>query len=265
MWLGRVSDWEGSRRPPVYCRRAPKASRGMPSVAGGQVLIRVSRPRSYGCSLQVDRLRRHITAVSTCCATTKAPAAGARSIGSMSTSSTSSRLRQRLARVIKPTGALWLTSATAIPDTSPWAGRSRTCCLAPEAHPVEAESSTAGSVRNRSLGEPNQCRQACGTDSTLPGSRSTSWSVRRTNTSNSTPSENRTEALAVGTRTLGPASTNNDDGTGPVRWPVANDGLIRARAEGRAGHRNGKKSRRRLTYATAGFRGAHFATFPQGC
>jgi site-specific DNA-methyltransferase (adenine-specific) len=42
----------------------------------------------------------------------------------------------------------------------------------------------------------------------------------------------------------------------------ANDGLMRARAEGRAGHLRGKNPGDVWTIATAGFRGAHFATFP---
>ena len=42
----------------------------------------------------------------------------------------------------------------------------------------------------------------------------------------------------------------------------ANDGLIRARAEGRVGHPLGKNPGDVWTLATAGYRGAHFATFP---
>lgn len=41
-----------------------------------------------------------------------------------------------------------------------------------------------------------------------------------------------------------------------------NDGLDRARAEGRAGHRLGKNPGDVWTIPTSGFRGAHFATFP---
>ena len=51
-----------------------------------------------------------------------------------------------------------------------------------------------------------------------------------------------------------------------LRWagPLAgsNDGLARARAEGRAGHRLGKNPGDVWRVATAGYRGAHFATFP---
>lgn len=42
----------------------------------------------------------------------------------------------------------------------------------------------------------------------------------------------------------------------------ANDGLTRAQAEGRVGHAKGKNPGDVWTVATAGFRGAHFATFP---
>ena len=42
----------------------------------------------------------------------------------------------------------------------------------------------------------------------------------------------------------------------------SNDGLARARAEGRAGHVRGKNPGDVWTVATAAFRGAHFATFP---
>ena len=44
----------------------------------------------------------------------------------------------------------------------------------------------------------------------------------------------------------------------------ANDGLLKARAEGRAGHPLGKNPTDLWWVATAGFRGAHFATFPLG-
>ncbi len=43
----------------------------------------------------------------------------------------------------------------------------------------------------------------------------------------------------------------------------ANDGLERARAEGRAGHPLGKNPGDVWTIATAGYRGAHFAVFPE--
>jgi site-specific DNA-methyltransferase (adenine-specific) len=42
----------------------------------------------------------------------------------------------------------------------------------------------------------------------------------------------------------------------------SNDGLIRARAEGRSGHVLGKNPGDVWTIPTAGYRGAHFATFP---
>jgi DNA modification methylase len=42
-----------------------------------------------------------------------------------------------------------------------------------------------------------------------------------------------------------------------------NSGLARARAEGRAGHRDGKNPGDVWTISTAGFRGAHFAVFPE--
>lgn len=42
----------------------------------------------------------------------------------------------------------------------------------------------------------------------------------------------------------------------------AQDGLDRAKAEGRAGHPLGKNPGDVMTVATAGYRGAHFATFP---
>lgn len=52
----------------------------------------------------------------------------------------------------------------------------------------------------------------------------------------------------------------------PATWagPLAGaqDGLDRAKAEGRAGHRLGKNPGDVLTVGTAGYRGAHFATFP---
>jgi DNA modification methylase len=50
------------------------------------------------------------------------------------------------------------------------------------------------------------------------------------------------------------------DWAGPLAG--ANDGLIRAQAEGRVGHPGGKNPGDVWTIATAGFRGAHFAAFP---
>lgn len=56
-------------------------------------------------------------------------------------------------------------------------------------------------------------------------------------------------------------STTRPGWAGPLAG--ANDGLLRARAEGRVGHPLGKNPGDVWTVPTASFRGAHFATFPQ--
>jgi DNA modification methylase len=53
---------------------------------------------------------------------------------------------------------------------------------------------------------------------------------------------------------------NRPSWAGPLAG--SNDGLARARAEGRSGHINGKNPGDVWTVPTAGYRGAHFATFP---
>lgn len=69
----------------------------------------------------------------------------------------------------------------------------------------------------------------------------------------------RSRSLGTGREKYG---TNRPEWAGPLAG--SNDGLAKARAEGRAGHALGKNPGDVWTVPTAGYRGAHFATFPVG-
>jgi site-specific DNA-methyltransferase (adenine-specific) len=73
-----------------------------------------------------------------------------------------------------------------------------------------------------------------------------------TSPSHAKPKAGSTDRLTVGRR---------PDWAGPLAG--SNDGLLRAKAEGRAGHPLGRNPGDVWTMGTSGYRGAHFATFPE--
>lgn len=168
-----------------------------------------------------------------------------------------------VARVLKPSGSLWLNLGDSYSRHPRHAAEAKAMLLAPE-RVLLALSERGWLVRNKVVwAKPNPMptsvrdRLSCTWEPLYFLTRSQRYyfdldAVR-------VPHRSRRSASKR------PPGHGKYDSTRPA-WagPLAgaNDGLLKLRAAGRAGHPRGKNPGDVWSIATAGFRGAHFATFP---
>jgi site-specific DNA-methyltransferase (adenine-specific) len=168
-----------------------------------------------------------------------------------------------VARVLKPTGSVWLNIGDSYSRGDRYGAPAKSLLLAPERVAL-ALCERGWIVRNRvAWTKPNPM------PASVADRLTAAWEhlyfltrrpryyfdldvIRRPHTSTRTPQQTARPAKYGGKR---PAWA------GPLAG--ANDGLDRAHAEGRAGHPLGKNPTDHWHLATAGFRGAHFAVYPE--
>jgi site-specific DNA-methyltransferase (adenine-specific) len=167
-----------------------------------------------------------------------------------------------VARVLKPTGAFWLNLGDSYSRHDRYGAAPKSLLLAPERILLEL-AERGWTVRNKVVwAKPNPMpssvgdRLSCSWEPLYLLVRSASYffdldAIREPHRTTRKPARQTPYAKYGGKR---PAWA------GPLAG--ANDGLTRAQAEGRVGHRRGKNPADVWAIATAGFRGAHFATFP---
>lgn len=171
-----------------------------------------------------------------------------------------------LARVLRPTGSMWLNLGDSYSRHLRYGAPPKSLLLGPE-RLLLALSQRGWIVRNKVVWvKPNP----------MPASvvdrlnttwepmfllvRSTSYhfrldAIREPHRSRRSPTEKPDDKLKYGAAKRPPWS-------GPLAG--SNSGLLKARAEGRSGHRLGKNPGDVWTVATASFGGKHYATFPVG-
>ena len=167
-----------------------------------------------------------------------------------------------LARVLKPTGSLWLNLGDSYSRRDQFGAPAKSMVLAPE-RVLLALVDRGWILRNKVVwAKPNPMptsvadRLSCTWEPVYLLVRSRRYffdldAIREPHKSTRQPSATKAGKYEGKTPTW----------AGPLAG--RNDGLLRARAEGRSGHRLGKNPGDVWTVPTAGFRGAHFATFPE--
>jgi len=167
-----------------------------------------------------------------------------------------------IARVMKPEGTFWLNLGDSYSRHMRYGASPKSLLLAPERILIGL-AERGWIVRNKVVwAKPNPMPSSVGDRLTCTWEplyllvRSEQYffdldAIRQPHTTTRTPALGTLQAKYGGKR---------PSWAGPLAG--ANDGLTRAQAEGRVGHPLGKNPGDVWTIATAGFRGAHFATFP---
>lgn len=168
-----------------------------------------------------------------------------------------------LARVLRSTGSLWLNLGDSFSSHPRLGAPTKSLLLGPE-RLLTALSTRGWIVRNKCVWvKPNPM------PSSVIDRLNTTWepiyllvrsrrpyfdldSIREPHTSQRPPSKSPTAGLKY--------NGKRPDWAGPLAG--GNEGLLRARAEGRSGHRLGKNPGDVFNIPTAKFSGRHFATFP---
>lgn len=173
------------------------------------------------------------------------------------------RLCDEVARVLTPTGGLWLNLGDSFSRGNRWGSAPKSLLLAPERLLLKL-SERGWIVRNKVVwAKPNPMPNS------VRDRFSTTWEplfflvrdrhyhldldpIREPHKTTRRPGPLKRDAKYGGAR---------PPWAGPLAG--ANDGLEKTRAAGRAGHPLGKNPGDVWTIATAGYRGAHFAVFPE--
>jgi DNA modification methylase len=171
-----------------------------------------------------------------------------------------------LARVLKPTGSLWLNLGDSYSRHARFGAPPKALLLGPE-RLLTALSDRGWIVRNKIVwAKPNAM------PASVRDRLNTTWEpmfllVRSSRPFFDLDSIREPHRSTRAPITRAPSKTKYGGGKRPP-WagPLAgsNDGLLKARAEGRSGHVLGKNPGDVWTVATAKFAGQHFATFPAG-
>lgn len=169
-----------------------------------------------------------------------------------------------LARVLTPTGSLWLNLGDSYSRHLKYGSPAKSLLLAPE-RILLALSERGWLVRNKAVWSKTN-----GMPSSVRDRLSSTWeplyflvrsqkyhfdldAIREPHRSSPRP-------VSANRRTTKYGQPNR---LYAGRLAGSNSGLLKARAEGRAGHPKGKNPGDVFRLATASFRGAHFATFPE--
>jgi DNA modification methylase len=171
-----------------------------------------------------------------------------------------------LARVLRPTGSLWLNLGDSYSRHERFGAPPKSLLLGPE-RLLMALSARGWIVRNKIVwAKPNPM------PASVADRLNTTWEpmfllVRSTRPYFDLDSIREPHRSIRSPLSKPPTEVKYGGGKRPA-WagPLAgsNDGLLKARAEGRSGHRLGKNPGDVWTVATAKFAGQHFATFPAG-
>jgi DNA modification methylase len=179
-----------------------------------------------------------------------------------------------VARVLKPTGVAWLNLGDSYSRHDRTGAPPKSLLLAPERVAL-ALTERGWILRNKTIwakpnGMPSSVRDrlTCGYEVIYCFVRSRSYffdldAIRIPHTSRPRGLTTRggSATTKVGPRRSAKYESADRSWAGPLAGK--NDGLARARAEGRAGHPLGKNPGDVWTIPTGGYRGAHFATFPE--
>jgi DNA modification methylase len=170
-----------------------------------------------------------------------------------------------LARVLKPRASAWLNLSDGYSRHEKYGAPSKSLLLAPE-RVLTALSASGWIVRNKVVwAKPNPMpasvrdRLTCSWEALYLVVRSPQYffdldAIR-------VPHASKRVANVPDGRSLKYHGGKRPEWAGPLAG--SNDGLLKARAEGRSGHFLGKNPGDVWSVATAGYRGAHFATFPE--
>jgi DNA modification methylase len=170
-----------------------------------------------------------------------------------------------IGRVLKPGGSVWLNLSDGYSRHEKYGAPPKSLLLAPE-RVLTALSDSGWIVRNKVVwAKPNPMpasvrdRLTCSWEALYLLVRSAQYffdldAIR-------VPHRSKRVASAPDGRSLKYHGGKRPEWAGPLAG--SNDGLLKARAEGRSGHFLGKNPGDVWTVATAGYRGAHFATFPE--
>ena len=174
------------------------------------------------------------------------------------------RVCDELARLLKPMGSLWLNLGDSYSRHERFGAPPKSLLLGPE-RLLTALSARGWIVRNKVVwAKPNPMPASVG------DRLNTTWEpmfllVRSPRPFFDLDSIREPHRSTRSPKTKPPTGIKYGGGKRPP-WagPLAgsNDGLLKARAEGRSGHRLGKNPGDVWTVATAKFPGHHFATFP---
>jgi DNA modification methylase len=179
-----------------------------------------------------------------------------------------------LARVLKPTGTLWFNLGDSYSRHDRYGAPPKSLLMAPER--VAAALIERGWVLRSKVvwSKPNPMpssvrdRLTCSWEYLFVFARQRDYffdldAIRQPHRSHRGTGRGLTRAGGRATAETGQLkyATPHGEWAGPLAGK--NDGLARARAEGRAGHSLGKNPADVWTLATGNYRGAHFATFPE--
>ena len=178
-----------------------------------------------------------------------------------------------IARVLKPSGSLWLNLGDSYSRHHRYGAAAKSLLLAPE-RVLLALADRGWIVRNKVVwAKPNPMptsvrdRLSCTYEPVYLLTRAGSYffDLDAIRVPHKSSRRGLTSTRQRETSSTGPQNRPKYDSRHP-HWagPLAgrNDGLERARREGRPGHRLGKNPGDVWTVPTAAYRGAHFATFP---
>jgi DNA modification methylase len=258
--LVRSPDWSALVPEQTYCRKQSRDARRTAPIARNRVLI--------GDALQ--RLRR-LPAASVDCAITSPPYFLLRNYqaeGQLGLEATVDgyvehvgAVCDELARVLKPSGSLWLNLGDSYSRHPRYGASAKNLLLAPE-RILLALAERSWIVRNKVVwSKPNPM------PTSVRDRLNTTWEpiyllVRSPHyffDLDAIREPHRTKPRSRNV-TRGKYELHQERWAGPLAG--ANDGLMRVRAAGRVGHPKGKNPGDVWSIATAGYRGAHFATFP---
>jgi site-specific DNA-methyltransferase (adenine-specific) len=259
--IRRDSDWRRLAPPRHYCRRSRTSAR-LRELPRRQVLLG-----------DATAILRTLPAGSIDCVVTSPPYFLLRNYGhgqQIGLETTINEYVRRLvavmgevARVLKPTGSLWLNLGDSYSRNERYGAMPKAMLLGPE-RILLALSQRGWIVRNKVVwAKPNPMptsardRLTCSWEVVYFLVRSAHYyfdldAIREPHRSKRTPRRRPPSREKY--------SGNRPHWAGPLAG--ANDGLIRAHAEGRVGHRLGKNPGDVWSIAKARYRGAHFATFP---
>ena len=165
-------------------------------------------------------------------------------------------------RVLKPTGSLWLNLGDSYSRDDRYGAPPKSLMLAPE-RLVLALVESGWVLRNKVVwAKPNPMPHSV-TDRLNTAHESIYFLVRspRYHFTLDAIREPHRSARPASQVQLGKYASPDRSWAGPLAGK--NDGLVKAQAEGRTGHPLGRNPGDVWTIATGGYRGAHFATFPE--
>jgi site-specific DNA-methyltransferase (adenine-specific) len=164
---------------------------------------------------------------------------------------------RELARVLKPTGVLWLNLGDSYSRTKTWGAPPKSLLLAPE-RLLLALSEDGWIVRNRLVWQKLNPMPDAARDRLAVAHEDIFLLTRRPNYFFDL------NAIRVA-HTSSPSKLNVPKRPRVPRGPRdgGHSGMARLLAEGRVGHRNGRNPGSVWPVATSSYRGAHFATFPE--